>query len=158
MNEERYDYLSDEELNSLIEDTENNAMFTAPPDLMADVLGRLNIKDSTADSDKSDMTVAEFKPDNVKEFRSFCIKVIAAVAAAVVIIAVAPIVSPKLIPDSATDYSMEYAARDADIPTKEEVLGVEDAIPSKEEVLTRNGITEGIRDSHIISDLYSKRS
>ncbi|MCR4754090.1 MAG: hypothetical protein K5868_01035 [Lachnospiraceae bacterium] len=158
MNEERFDYLSDEELNNLIEDTENNAMFTAPPDLMADVLSRLDNEAVTQDSDESDAGRSEPKADKVKEFRSFCIKVVAAVAAAVAIIAVVPIVSPKLISEHDTEYGIEYAKDDTYIPSKEEVLGTEKPIPSKEEVLGRNRITEAIVDSHYISDLYSKRS
>ena len=163
MNENRKNdvsaYLSDEELLSLIEDTEKNFDLAAPPDLAVNVISRI--------------TAAEEARANAyrlkkAEYRRFCIKVGFAVAAAIAIIIVAPFVAPRLkgeyyektgitsiagegvIPDKSE------ALKDSNIPSRDEI--VDDNIPSREEILNKKGFTDIIGESHIISDSYNKRN
>ncbi len=161
MNEEKYSYLSDEELLSLIEDTENNAMFTAPPDLISDVIGKIEAKERK----EKEPAKGDVVRNSVIEYRRFCMRVAIAVAAAIALIFTAPLLMPgirsgysdmlsgKYLSGTEQALSKEEVLKRRNIPTKEEV--VSSNIPSKEDVLKDSVITDRIRDSHVISDLYN---
>lgn len=156
---ENISYLSDEELLDLIEDTEKNMTIAAPPDLAGNLLEKIEAYENRREKERQQKVV---------EYRRFCIRVSAAVAAAIAIICISPFLSPRLKesgvgqivslqPNSHTSaMTREDVLNNKNIPSKSEV--VSDDIPTKETVLGRSGITENIRDSHYISDAYNKRN
>ncbi len=151
-------YLTDEELSALIEDTEKN-IIVAPPDMEADLLDKITAFEKRRESARQQKVI---------EYRHFCIRVSVAVAAAIAIICVAPMISAGLkSPISGQFISMNtdtqtQALTKADvlkedmIPKKEEV--VKNDIPTREVILSKRGITDNIRDSHLISDAYSRNN
>lgn len=163
MNEEKYSYLSDEELLSLIEDTENNAMFAAPPDLISDVISKIE----AADQKEKEPLAIDVVKNSVTEYRRFCMRVAIAVAAAIALIFTAPLMMPDIrsgysdmlsgrhMSETEQVLTKEEVLKDISIPSKEEV--VSNNIPSREDVLNKKGITDRVRDSHFISNLYDKR-
>lgn len=163
MNEKKYSYLSDEKLLSLIEDTENNAMFAAPPDLISDVISKIE----AADQKEKEPPGTDMVKNSVIEYRRFCMRVSIAVAAAIALIITAPLLMPGIrsgysdmlsgrhMSETEQVLTKEEVLKDISIPSKEEV--VSNNIPSREDVLNKKGITDRVRDSHFISNLYDKR-
>lgn len=98
------EYLSDEELNQLICEIEKNELVMAPPDFAESVLESIKPK------------------NNKKEFTTYCFRVLASVAAAIVLL--------FLMPEITYDTPQN-------IPTKQEVLGTM-KYASKEEVLNES--------------------
>ena len=143
MNE--FEYLSDDELMSLIDDIEQNELISAPVDITENVLALIS-KTETSDGTTKAPAVTEaehsiIKPPRVlsfeekkKEYRRFCFRVIASMVAAVALVIALPFIK---------DESYE-------ISSKEFVVGT--TTISNEEVLDnpRNRITETISSSHYI--------
>ena len=85
-------YLTDEELNQLISDVEVSEMVSAPPDMLEEILTRLdgefripgNIKERISEVNPRDKRAKE------KEFRMYCFRVIGSVAAAIMLLFVMP--------------------------------------------------------------------
>ena len=153
------EYLSDEELLSLIEDTEKNMTAVAPPDLAQNVIDRIETAEAAREKDRRAKVI---------EYRQFCLKVGFGVAAAIAIIIVAPFVAPRLkgeyynvtgttqVTDTGTIPDKSELFKDQNIPSREEI--VDEHVPSREEVLNKKGLTDIIGQSHIISDSYNKRN
>jgi len=80
-----FEYLSDEELNNLIMDVEQNDMVTAPPNIQGSILEELDelVRYSVELPQKS-------QGDKVVEFRRYRLRVIAAVAAVVAFVMIVP--------------------------------------------------------------------
>ncbi len=121
------DYLSDEELELLIADVEQNELVVAPPDMLEEILElvRENETDTVAvpDAEKNTgnrKTAHSVKTvTNIREFRRYCFKVCASVAAAVVLVLVLPTMSEN----SAGDMSeQERFIKESRYATKEEAL------------------------------------
>lgn len=70
-----YEYLTDEELNSLIADVEQNDLVAAPPNILGSILEELPQNNAS---------------DKIVEFRRFRMRVIAAVAAVVAFVMIVP--------------------------------------------------------------------
>lgn len=104
------EYLSDEELNALIFEVEQNDMVMAPPELLDQILiGVENIERIPAQKKKS----------THREFMQYCFRVCASVAATIVMVFIMP----------------EFVYLEtAEIPTKQEVLAGEE-YATREEVL-----------------------
>ncbi len=150
-------YLSDDDLMALIEDTEAHFDLAAPPDLAENVIARIDAFES-ARANASRLKKAEY--------RRFCIRVGVAAAAAIAFMVMAPFVSVKLKSGNLYQtYSGNMLTGDKS-SSREEVLGemsipdkndvVDYNIPTKEEALKHDSITGSIRDSHVISNTYKK--
>ncbi len=86
MNEE-FEYLSDEELQKLIDETESAGLLQAPPDFEAFVMKRIN-QDESKTSEESNNTIS-FE-EKKKQYARFRFQVCMAMAAAILFLLVAP--------------------------------------------------------------------
>lgn len=98
-------YMSDEELELLIADVEQNELVAAPPDMLEGIL------ECVRESEKS--------VTNIREFRRYCFKVCASVAAAVVLVFVLPFMSENSMGNTS---SQERFVKESRYATKEEAL------------------------------------
>ena len=144
---EKLKYISDEELERLITQVEQNDLVTAPPDLMENIL-------VAAGMDREQETVVQKTVTRKKEFYAYCFRVITSVAAAVALMFLLPELELRLkgqeqnsSPDFAqTVYRQENLSQEqrvASVPSKEEVLATK-ITPSKEEVLNDSGFVERV--------------
>lgn len=107
-------YLTDEELEQLILEVEENELVVAPPDLFESIVEGLEVSVDKASKDK------------VKEFRTYCFRVLTSVAAAILIIFALP---------SLMDAQL------SDVPARQDVI-VPKEYPTKEEVLREDSILQ----------------
>lgn len=112
------EYLTDEELSALIEDVEQHDMVTAPPALRGAIVDAIES--------------LEKKNDKIVEFRRFKARVIAAVAAIVILVMIMPEISGK-------------------IPEREAKAWEETHVEIQEKE------TFNLGESHIISSFINKR-
>ncbi len=119
------EYLSEEELNSLICEIEKDDLVAAPPDIKEKVLSRVKNKK--------------------RDFTMYCFRVIASAAAAIVMLFALPGVlgniSPKI--SEAVGETYENNMQKLDIPTRQEVLASQ-RYASKEEVLDETGFLQKV--------------
>ena len=121
-------YLTDEELNALIREVETSEMTMAPPDLLDDILQKIDVSELT----KPPKILRIEKRRN--EFRRYCLQVASSVAAAVILLFMLPAFS---------------GGKEMTVPEKEQVLAASD-VKSKEEVLERS-------DNKLMSKLGNSR-
>lgn len=109
---ENINYLSDEELELLIVDVEQNELVAAPPDMLEEILGHIEEFGSGA--------VQNVKSVNkIQEFRRYCFRVCASVAAAVILIFVMPAISEN---PAIQESEQERHIMESRYATKEEAL------------------------------------
>lgn len=121
------DYMSDEDLELLIADVEQNELVAAPPDLLEEILERVREgeEDAVTVSDAQKTTSNRKTADsaksvtNIYEFRRYCFKVCASVAAAVVLVFVLPTMSEN---SMANTSGQERFMKESRYATKEEAL------------------------------------
>lgn len=82
-------YLSDEELEQLIAHIEQKELVAAPPDLMEDILGRMEVM-LTSSEEVPEVRRGITERQKIKEFRSYCFRVVTSVAATVAMIFLLP--------------------------------------------------------------------
>lgn len=138
---EKLNYISDEELEQLICQVEQEELVTAPPDLMENILGAAGLAPK----------IVEVKPETSKkkEFYAYCFRVITSVAAAVALTFLLPHMTDWVGEKTASEFIKtaygqdipEYEKVVAPVPSKEEVVAVK-TTPSKEEVLNDIGMVE----------------
>lgn len=129
-----YRYLSDEELNKLIENVEKEGLVKAPENIMSDVLDSISTENATrkvqniADKNITQKNPTSKQKNKTLEFYKYTFKVVLAVAAALLLL--------TIIPNSLSDYNR--------VPTKEEVTDQDtvvlmnrDPVPTREETLDR---------------------
>ena len=109
-------YLSDEELNKLIADVEDEGLYEAPADL----------------EDKVIYTLVERQKKKTLSFAAYCVRVGFGVAAAIILLAIVPSI-PAYTPK-------EVYPQTEDVPSREEVLG-EKQTPTREEVISERDKT-----------------
>lgn len=119
MNE--FEYLSDEELNKLIFETEAD-LVQAPPGLLEGILDKVD-----ADSEKA-KPLMKTKEQKIVEYRRFRKQVIVSMTASIAASLLLPI---------ALSYVPEMPRRERSIPTREEIVKQQDTM-TKEEFLNRN--------------------
>ena len=131
-------YLTDEELNALIREVETSEMTMAPPDLLDDILQKIDL----AELAKPPRILRIEKRRN--EFRRYCLQVASGVAAAVVLLFMLPAFS---------------GGKEMTVPAKEQVLAASD-VKSKEEVLERsdNKLMSKLGNSRYLDSLSSDGS
>lgn len=99
-------YLSDEELEQLISTVEQQELVAAPPELMDRIL------ESVEKSQEGNQS----QNNNVKEFRSYCFRVLTSVAAAIAIVFLIPglqsIQLPEIPEKQTTVVSDKYATKE----------------------------------------------
>lgn len=96
------EYLTDEELERLILDVEQNELVAAPPDLAADIMAGISralgtgaahesgLEHENGAENESGAAYGRDTEHKVKEFRNYCFRVLTSVAAAVVIVFLLP--------------------------------------------------------------------
>jgi len=142
---EHVNYISDEELEQLILQVEQEELVTAPPDLMENILHASGVK----------AQFIEAKPKNSKkkEFYAYCFRVITSVAAAVALVFLLPQMTEwmgeKVAPDEKYSDKQKVAVtvfvREEMVkPVPDKATVVAEVIPTKEEVLEDTGVVERI--------------
>lgn len=121
-------YLTDEELDALIREVEASEMTMAPPDLLDDILQKMDVSECAMPP----RILHREKRRN--EFLRYCLQVASGVAAAVVLLFLLPTFS---------------GGKEMTVPAKEQVLAASD-VKSKEDVLER-------RDNRLMSRLGNSR-
>lgn len=146
---ENLKYISDDELEQLICQIEENELVAAPPDLMNSILEAVELLDKPP-AKVTAISAASRK----KEFFAYCFRVITSVAAAVALVFLLPELTNRMTINGMP--SQEYVAKDevvGMIPVREEVVkAVPDKAtvtetkptPSKEEVLDDTGFFEEV--------------
>lgn len=95
------EYLTEEELNRLIDDIENSEMIDAPPDILNDILARIDNEENCNNVQEDAQTTIEvaeqiIKPPQLvsskREYRSYCFRVITTMVAAVAMLLIVPLV------------------------------------------------------------------
>lgn len=129
-----FNYISDEALEQLIYQVEQEELVAAPPDLMESILEIVGLdgetpKEPVRSSEAVVTKVVPVKPRAArkKEFYAYCFRVITSVAAAVALVFLLPELSALM---QRTDASPEWQRQE--VPSPEEVV---DAVPSREEVV-----------------------
>ena len=105
------EYLSDEELNALINEIEQGDLVMAPPGIREKVLEEARSKNT--------------------DFIRYCFQVVASAAAAIILLFLLPAVSKDMMPKVTGDYEEK-------IPTREEVLATQQYATREEVVFYRN--------------------
>lgn len=120
------DYLSEEELEALIADIEENDLVLAPKDLLTNILRTIDEEAQNMDLERcaekeNDPASVSFKVQNnrVIEFRKYCIQVITSVAATIALVFLLPT-------------SMQV--QKAEIPSKDMIIA-EQTVKTKADVL-----------------------
>lgn len=135
---EKLNYISDDELERLINQVEQEELAAAPPDLMESIL-------EAAGKTKK------------KEFAAYCFRVITSVAAAVALVFLLPELTHGMNVNGAASQKHpeksevvqtvpSYADVAVPVPSKNEVVTGK-AVPSKEEVLDDTGLLEKVISS-----------
>jgi hypothetical protein len=121
-----YEYLSDQELNSLIESVEAEGLVNAPEDFMTEVL------DNIVEIDKYRITAVPGPSNrNILDYSIYCLKVFGSIAAAILIMVMVPFIrGAERVPDRAEVVSQ------ISVPSKEDVVS-QKPVKSKEEVLNK---------------------
>ena len=140
---EKLNYISDEELEHLIFQVEQDELVAAPPDLMESILEAAESLGA-----KEELSMAKVVPlpavERKKEFRAYCFRVITSVAAAVALVFLLPELTNRMnvngvpIPEP-----VEKSAVVGTVPDRATVVGVQ-ITPSKEEVLNDTGFIEQV--------------
>ncbi len=127
-------YLSEEELENLILDIEENDLVSAPPELLNQVL---NVIESSEQYIKNPIAL-EVQRKRIIEFRKYCFQVITSVAAAIVVV--------FLFPTSTQIQKSELPS----IPSKDMILSKQ-IVKSKEDTLSNN--TKDITLEEFLKDI-----
>lgn len=121
------DYMSDEELELLITDVEQNELVAAPPDMLEKILDRIREGEEDAEmvsnvkniSSKQNTKQVIRPVTNIREFRRYCFKVCASVAAAIVLVFALPVISENSLTNTTRQ---EPFIKESRYATKEEAL------------------------------------
>ena len=124
-------YLSDEELEKLILDVEEEKLILAPPDLLENIL-------SSVDDSSKPPEIVDFAQKK-SEFRKYCFRVVSSMAAAIALL----ILIPGII-----------GVQESEIPSKASV--VSEKVRTREEAIgsSKKSIMKTINKSHLFSDMW----
>jgi hypothetical protein len=115
-----YKYLSDDELQKLMDSVEQDILIKAPENLEADVLSYIDEKEKLQNKKRSNMKIVPLvrtANSSVVEYSLYCAKVFGAIAAAILILTITPFMKwNNQVP------SREEVLSHTEIKTKEEVL------------------------------------
>ena len=144
-------YLSDEELEKLILDVEEEKLILAPPDLLENILSsvddfeekisfepsRIEIEDTITEISKPP-EIIDFNQKK-SEFRKYCFRVVSSMAAAIALLILMPGIS---------------GIQEREIPSKASV--VSEKVRTREEVTgdSKKSIMKTINKSHLFSDMW----
>ncbi len=153
-------YISDKELEQLILQVEQEELVAAPPDMMENILAKLeeSVMPETKELSGQNVQVQTVSSlqnhaNRQKEFTAYCFRVITSVAAAIALVFLLPELSARIsqtVPSQTTqtpefirqEVPQQQEVVDA-VPSREEVVAVKQT-PSKEEVLNDTGLVEQI--------------
>lgn len=145
---EKLNYISDDELERLIFQVEQEELVAAPPDLMESILEVVEFAGEPAEV--TEVSVIARK----KDFYAYCFRVITSVAAAIALVFLLPeltkgmnlngVASPKHPKKNEVVQTVpSYEEVIVPVPSKNEVVAVK-VVPSKEEVLDDTGFIEKV--------------
>lgn len=153
---EKLNYISDEELERLIFQVEQDELVAAPPDLMESILEAA--ENSGVQEELSTAKVVLLSAvERKKEFRAYCFRVITSVAAAVALVFLLPELTNQMningvpIPEPVEKSAVVGTVPDRaevvrTVPDRATVMGVQ-ITPSKEEMLNDTGFIEKVINS-----------
>lgn len=110
------EYLSDEELEQLIGEVEQNELVTAPPELLGRIMAEL---ETVQAKDCEDKQQSNASGNRIKEFRGYCFRVLTSVAAAIAMVFLLPELWKTQLPEVPVRKDTVEAGKYA---TKEEAL------------------------------------
>lgn len=153
---EKLNYISDDELERLINQVEQEELVAAPPDLMESILEAVGLMEEKAPSPTPVLSVKS-RNSKRKEFTAYCFRVITSVAAAVVLVFLLPELTKSMNVNGAASQEHpgksevvqtvpSYEEVTVPVPSKAEVVA-EKVVPSKEEVLDDTGLFEKVINS-----------
>lgn len=155
---DKQNYISDEMLEQLILQVEQNELVTAPPDLTEKILQAAGLGKETSmellEPEKNDafrMASAKSKATRKKEFYAYCFRVITSVAAAVALVFLLPELS---VSGQRTDQMPERYKQEVpgveevvdEVPSREKVI-LSGETPTREEVLSDTGFFDRVLDA-----------
>ena len=117
-------YLSDEELESLVADIETHDLVQAPPDLLNQILHKIDESNSSLIFAESKNSSSYMQRNKTIEFRKYCFQVITSIAAAIILIFLLPT-------------SMIQKAEAPFLPSKDIILAKQ-TVKTKSDVLKDN--------------------
>lgn len=150
---ERLNYISDEELERLMAQVEQEELVAAPPDLMESILEAAEFSGA-----REELSTAKVIPlsaaERKREFRAYCFRVITSVAAAIALAFLLPELTNRMnvsgvpIPEPVDKSTVVGTVPDREeivrtVPDRATVVGVQ-VTPSKEEVLNDTGFIEQV--------------
>ena len=158
-----YEYLSDQELNDLIDSIEKDGCAKAPEDMTAEILDFIDetekIKNSKSDkisagvSETSEVAIRNHKTFTVYtsknrnskkiDFGIYCVKVFGSIAAAIIIMIIVP-----------------FAKREQHLPNRDEVIASyetesREEVLSQESIRSRDEVLNGKKYNIFLPDLQS---
>lgn len=153
---ENLNYISDEELEQLICQVEQNELVTAPPDLEERILEAVETLGAAEEKTDAGNQVTQIKKKSTrqKEFYAYCFRVVTSVAAAVALVFLFPQMTDWMEEkvSSSQGYFEKYVMAETipvqaevvkKVPDKAAVVAAE-ITPTKEEVLSDTGVVERI--------------
>ena len=163
---EKINYISDDELECLITQVEQNELVAAPPDLMESILEAVAGFSGETESLSPAKVIKVQAVARKKEFRAYCVRVITSVAAAVALVFMLPeltegmnlsgVQMPEYVDKSAVVGTVPGRAEVVkNVPDRNTVVETK-PLPSKEEVLNDTGFLEKVISN--TSEWLSKES
>lgn len=151
---EKEEYLTDEALESLLAEIEDNELVAAPPDLMERILD--SVRRMEAETAEKQLPTGAGR---AREFRMYCIRVMTAAAAAILLVFTLPVlfdtVLPEGVPYSEIMTKQEWLESTRTVQ-REELLQQEQALREKyrfgEDASNSSGLLEMLGDTRIFSD------
>ncbi|ADL34821.1 hypothetical protein bpr_I2088 [Butyrivibrio proteoclasticus B316] len=130
-----YEYLSDSELDKLIENVEKEGLVNAPDDFMSEVLN--NIEDFSEHQKIASVENHRLANRNILDYSIYCMKVFGSIAAAILIMVMVPFIKGvERIPDK------EEVVAQTTVTPREEIVSRR-YVRSREEVLNETDKTDG---------------
>ncbi len=150
-------YISDKELEQLILQVEQEELVAAPPDMVENILARLEAEVTPKIKELPGQTLQvqtvsslRNRANRQKDFYAYCFRVITSVAAAIALVFLLPELSARIsqtVPSQTPEYIRQEVPKQQEIvgtvPSREEIVTANQA-PSKEEVLNDTGLVEQI--------------
>lgn len=148
---EKLNYISDDELERLMLQVEQEELVAAPPDLLESILVAAGLaQEMEQETSTPAPIIAPVKSIHTKkkEFYAYCFRVITSVAAAVVMVFLLPelpvsMQQPDAKPVVGKQEIPRYEEVTDTVPARNEVIGVGQT-PTKEEVLDNTGFIERV--------------
>lgn len=157
MMKDEFNYISDDELEQLMYQVEQEELVAAPPDLMESILEAAGLGGETVKESVPKVATVKSVTVRKKEFYAYCFRVITSVAAAIALVFLLPELLERMEPvgmPSQEQYEKSAVVQAAPsydevvekVPSREEVVASKPT-PTKDEVLNGTGFFERVINS-----------